>query len=228
MRSPTPLPWARADLQLQTVAASANAVLSQAQAHSAAAPQQPQAPQWNVRKRVYAVSLAVERWIYNVLCIRDSFTSKAQLAHRPGGCQPDGSRAPSLAHAILTSNSAQHDVVQHVCLFDLKQAGQSRCARPAGSALCPQPAGPDSLAAAQPLPAGLPGAAGAHSSGSVSQEGGRAKTPLMLPGGMYPGSITDLPTVSLSIVATLVLAQKYTELLWQEEKSRRATSSSAG
>ena len=62
---------------------------------------------------------------------------------------------------------------------------------------------------------------------SVKREG-RAKTPLMLPGGMYPGSIIDLPTVSLSLVATLVLAQKYMELLWQDEKSRRATSSSAG
>ena len=59
--SPTTLTWARADLQLQTVAASANAVLSQAQAQSAAAHQQPHAPQWNVRRRVYAVSLAVGR-----------------------------------------------------------------------------------------------------------------------------------------------------------------------
>lgn len=61
MRSPTTLTWALADLQLQTVAASAAAVLSRAQAQSAAAPQQPHAPQWNVRQRVYAVSLAVGR-----------------------------------------------------------------------------------------------------------------------------------------------------------------------
>ena len=62
---------------------------------------------------------------------------------------------------------------------------------------------------------------------SVKREG-RAKTSLMLPGGIYPGSITDLPTVSLSVVATLVLVQKYKELLWQEEESRRATSSTEG
>ena len=56
MRLSTTLSTGRADLQLQTVAASANTVLRQASAQSAAAPQQPHAPQWNVRKRVYAVS----------------------------------------------------------------------------------------------------------------------------------------------------------------------------